>query len=453
MSNDTLVVLLHGVPIGVVRRRGGERLEFRYDGDYVAAFDALPLSLCMPVSRRTHPNRWIDPWLRGLLPDSEEVRKEWAKEYHISANSAFELLSTPVGHDCAGAVQFCEPSAVNWLSERGGHLRPLSESQVAARLRSLARDETAWLDSNLRLQFSLAGGQRKTALHFADGAWSVPWGDIPTTHILKPAIRGLRGSDINEHLCLTAARHLGLPAAQTTLGVFEDQTAVVVTRFDRPRIGGNVYRAHQEDLCQAFAVKPDDKYENGGGPSAPAGIAILRQHAAEHAHNDITRFVDALALNWLLGGTDAHGKNYSLLIDEYGVRLSPLYDVNSVLPYRVGRERSQELAMRVGSHYRLGDVTTRDWMALAREARLDGDATIERVLSLAARLPAALASAAADPDVRAVDATFADQLVERVSWWVNECVPRIESADLPVETPQRPASTTPTRPQLDDISP
>ena len=448
MSDDTLVVLLHGVPIGVVRRRVGGRLEFRYDAAYAEGSDAVPLSLCMPVSRRTHPDRWIGPWLWGLLPDSGDVRREWANEYHVSANSAFELLSTPVGRDCAGAVQFCEPSAVNWLAERDGDLHPLSEYHVAERLRSLARDETAWLDSNLRLEFSLAGGQRKTALHFADGAWSVPRGGIPTTHILKPAIRGLRGSDINEHLCLTAARHLGLPAAQTTLGVFEDQTAVVVTRFDRRRIDGTVYRAHQEDLCQAFAVKPADKYENGVGPNASAGITILRQHAGEHAHNDITRFVDALAVNWLIGGTDAHGKNYSLLIDEHSVRLAPLYDVNSVLPYRAGRERSQELAMPVGGHDRLGEVTTHDWMVLAREARLDGDATIERVLSLAARLPEALASAAADPAVQAVDATFANQLVERVSWWVNECVPRIESANLPAETATRRTSTTVLPPTL-----
>jgi serine/threonine-protein kinase HipA len=49
---------------------------------------------------------------------------------------------------------------------------------------------------------------------------------------------------------------------------------------------------------------------------------------------DVERFLKANIFNWLIGGTDAHAKNYSLLIgsgDE--VRLAPLYDFSSQLPY------------------------------------------------------------------------------------------------------------------------
>ena len=435
MSSATLVVVLGGVPIGEVRRSVGDQVEFRYDADYVASLDAVPLSLSMPVSRRAHTERRIGPWMWGLLPDSEDVRRVWARSYGVSAGSAFDLLSTPAGYDCAGAVQFCKPDDVNWLAGRGADPQPLSEYGVAERLRSLAGDGTPWLDGARRQQFSLAGGQRKTALHFADGAWSDPSGAVPTTHILKPAVRGLPRTDINEHLCLTAARRLGLAAAQTSLGIFEDQTAVIVTRFDRLRIGGEFRRAHQEDLCQALAVNPTHKYESDGGPGALASIGTLRQHTAEHAHDDVTRFVDALALNWLLGGTDAHAKNYSLLIGAYDIRLSPLYDVNSVLPYRVGSEHTQELAMRIGRHCLIGKITSHDWSTLARRARLDVDATIERVLSMPARLPAALAAAAADPAVRAVDPVFADRMVERVAGWVDECVSRVEAPNPSDATP------------------
>ena len=127
MNSATLAIILDGVPIGEIQRRGGERLEFRYDDNYRTSFDALPLSLCMPLSRRAHPDRWISPWLWGLLPDSEDVRKAWCKGTAASYDSAFEMLSTPIGYDCAGAVQFCKPDDVNWLAERGGDLEPLSE--------------------------------------------------------------------------------------------------------------------------------------------------------------------------------------------------------------------------------------------------------------------------------------------------------------------------------------
>ena len=45
------------------------------------------------------------------------------------------------------------------------------------------------------------------------------------------------------------------------------------------------------------------------------------------------RFADALIWNWIVGGTDAHAKNYSLLLSADQVRLAPLYDIASGLPY------------------------------------------------------------------------------------------------------------------------
>ena len=47
----------------------------------------------------------------------------------------------------------------------------------------------------------------------------------------------------------------------------------------------------------------------------------------------VRRFADALAWNWIIGGTDAHAKNYSLLLSGSDVRLAPLYDIASALPY------------------------------------------------------------------------------------------------------------------------
>jgi serine/threonine-protein kinase HipA len=43
----------------------------------------------------------------------------------------------------------------------------------------------------------------------------------------------------------------------------------------------------------------------------------------------VMRFFDALMVNWLICGTDAHAKNYSLLLAGRQVRLAPLYDVAS----------------------------------------------------------------------------------------------------------------------------
>src|SRR5581483_12024314 len=92
---------------------------------------------------------------------------------------------------------------------------------------------SAWRKSNDTGQFSLAGAQPKTALLYRDGRWGVPSGRIPTTHILKPPNDAFAGHAENEHICLRLASTLGLPTANSTVGKFKDEIAIVVERYDR----------------------------------------------------------------------------------------------------------------------------------------------------------------------------------------------------------------------------
>ncbi len=82
----------------------------------------------------------------------------------------------------------------------------------------------------------------------------------------------------------------------------------------------------------------------------------------------------ALAFNYLIGGTDAHAKNYSLLFGAGGnIRLAPLYDISSALPYPQLQKRKIKMAMKIGSHYRWWDIQLRDWQATAEDMHLDAD--------------------------------------------------------------------------------
>jgi len=70
-----------------------------------------------------------------------------------------------------------------------------------------------------------------------------------------------------------------------------------------------------------------------------------------------------------VANTDAHAKNYSLLIHIGGeVRLAPLYDVSCALPWpRVVQHFAQNIA---GKKRRPGDVDARHWDAIARASNL-----------------------------------------------------------------------------------
>src|SRR5207248_10152473 len=140
------------------------------------------------------------------------------------------------------------------------------------------------------------------------------------------------------------------PAAASSVARFGGETAIVVERYDRVRVGREVVRVHQEDMCQALAELPTRKYENEGGPGTRAIVDLLREHSRRGVE-DVATFLGGLAFNWLVAGTDAHAKNYSVLIGAGGVRLAPLYDVASALPYRGVQLQKLALAMKIGGKY------------------------------------------------------------------------------------------------------
>ena len=418
---DSLVVIMEGSVVGTLVRSGGGRLRFDYDEGHRTQLHASPLSLSMPTQIRSHPDAVITPWLWGLLPDNDLVLSRWAREFHVSASSPFSLLSTPIGRDCAGAVQFVSSSEVEAVLKGSGHVTWLSEDDVAQRLRELRQDSTAWLGKNFSGQFSLAGAQAKTALLFKDGRWGVPSGSTPTTHILKPAVAGLDDHDLNEHLCLDAARRAGLLAVRTSVHHFGEESAVIVERYDRFLREDQVVRIHQEDFCQALGVVPSKKYQNEGGPGPLDMVELLRgamsQSVAEAA---VGHFVDALIWNWLIAGTDAHAKNYSLLLAGDEIRLAPLYDVASALPYGA-HEKKLRLAMKIGDDYEVYPARN-NWPKLSRQLGLDADALRDRVLELGRIAPDAFAEAASRPDVRALRRPITSELVHLVAERASRCV-------------------------------
>ena len=323
MAGDRLTVVLSGCPIGEIERLRPGALRLRLTDDHLADPGATPLSVSMPPVDQVYGDARVAPWLWGLLPDNADVLGRWGRNFGVSTSSPFPLLATPIGHDCAGAVQFCDPDRVDDLLGRAGEIEWLTDADVGARIRTLRADSTSWLGPGFAGQFSLGGAQAKTALHRAGSRWGVPTGSTPTTHIVKPAVVGFDDQHLNEHLCMATARALGMRAADTEIGVFDDETAIVVERYDRTTRNGAWTRIHQEDVCQALSVPPARKYQADGGPT-PAHIAeLLRTSVAHHAETDVWRLADALAFNWLIAGTDAHAKNYSLLLAGTQVRLAP----------------------------------------------------------------------------------------------------------------------------------
>ena len=386
----------------------------RYNSDYPA--DATPLSPSLSVVGGEYTHADVAPFIAGLLPDNDQVLDRWGRLFGVSPRNAFAIL-THVGSDCAGAVQFVPSDSVGELDS--GALEPLTVTTIAQMLRDLRTDPYTWQQPSVGRggHFSLAGAQTKFALHRTTDGWARPSGRIPTTHIFKPAIPGIAHHDLNEHLCLQAARRLGLLAASSELARFDDERVLVVERYDRRRVDGKLRRLHQVDMCQALGMMPDLKYQRDGGPS-PADI-ITTIHSVFAGTAAIDRFVRALVFNWLIAGTDAHAKNYGLVLSGTNAGLAPLYDVSSALMMPEWNWHKWELAMRINKQGRFKYLRIEDWKKFATSAGVDFAVIEGAIATYASTIVEAVADAARpmdlDADERAFVARFTDALAEHIS--------------------------------------
>ena len=430
-----LEVLVHGKRAGAAVGSRAGRATFSYSDEYLADRHSTPLSASIPLVAGQHD---IDSWLEGLLPDNLEVRREWRRRFGIKGNSAMAILASPVGLDCAGAVQFCAEDEIGDLVVRGGDIDWLTEERLVALVKSLRDRRTTWHgpgSSNFG-RFSLSGAQAKTAVVLSGGQYGIPTGSEPSTHIIKPTMSDpdLPDQALNEHICLQTASNLGLPAVQTQIANFGSIQGIVITRFDRfADADGQTARIHQEDMCQALGVHPDNKYQNDGGPSPQQIAESIRRHSSQ-PDGDARRFLDALIYNWVIVGTDAHAKNYSFLLRGGTLRFAPLYDIASVLPYEqdwhsVNRVK---LAMKIGRKYTVAKADRYSaWHDTAESMGFDGDEAVARAEDLARRTPAAL-----DQTLQSLPAEFADseviqKLADRIEGRSSHCTGLSRMAGTP----------------------
>ncbi|MFT4028671.1 MAG: HipA domain-containing protein [Protaetiibacter sp.] len=377
MTDRSLEVFLDGRRCGELTQSRDGNLTFSYELGYRESDDATPLSLSMPLAAVTHRKRAVLPFLHGLLPDSEEALSAIARRYSVSPNNPFALIEH-IGADVAGAIQIVPPGFLSPdATETRAQLRRVSEDEVTTMLDRTVAEYTEgapYYDAVGR--FSLAGAQPKIALHrMTDGSWAVPEDATPTTHILKPVVGRFRRIDVVEQLTLHAAGVLGNEVSASELVRIGEWDVLVSTRYDRKKVDGRWVRLHQEDLCQALSVPPAKKYQHrDGGPGVADIAGLIRSLPLDADRRAVGEaFYRAFVFNVVAGCTDAHAKNYSLLLHERSVRLAPLYDLLSYAAYWDGSARI-ESAMSVRGEYSLRQITPAMLEQEGRRFGLDADA-------------------------------------------------------------------------------
>jgi serine/threonine-protein kinase HipA len=377
-----LIVYLNRDAVGTLTQDASGLLGYFYDPAWLENPGAMPLSRSLPLREEPFHGKHARPFFAGILPE-EGPRQQIAEILGVSERNDFAILER-IGGECAGAVSLL-PEGAPLPEASEPRLRQLSEAELQEIVAELPRRPLLAGREGVRL--SLAGAQGKLPVIIDGSAVSLPLGNTPSTHIIKPEPDRFPGLAAAEVLCMTLAKSVGLAVPVVSRRLIGGRPCLVVQRYDRT-VGpdGAVQRIHQEDFCQAMGFPPERKYQQEGGPLLRDCIAMLREWSTAPVL-DISDFLNAVIFNMLIGNADAHGKNYSLLYRQGERRLAPCYDLVCTLAWP---ELSKTPAMKIGQCDSLDAITPVHWQKMTTEARLGWPMVRERLADLCRALQTAL---------------------------------------------------------------
>ena len=334
----------------------------------------------------------------GLLPEGFP-RKALAKDIQRDEKDYVSILAE-LGSECLGAIQIGEyqenrePEYVRMTSEE---VKELADEGVT---KSVSLIKKAHL--------SLTGASGKVGLYYdpSDQSWFLPKGTAPSTHIVKQSHIRLNEIVVNEQLALLTAQKLGIVTPNSFIvsrdGKDDKNILFATKRYDRIISGRSKvisglkvpFRLHQEDFAQALGISSENKYELNDEHYLKRMMDLIRNYSADPM-TDMLKLWDAVIFGYILGNTDGHLKNYSLIYssDMKTVRLAPIYDVVATTIYK---ESTRNMAFAINGKKSLDDIGISDFEREAKSIGISQKITVNRLKYFTENFEQALETSASE---------------------------------------------------------
>ncbi len=338
-------------PMGWFGHEAGEYF-FKYDAQWLEQPGGYVLAPQFALVATRFAGSLVRSFFENLLPEGTALDDVIAA-LSLRDPSAFELLGQ-LGKELPGVLSLLPEEGQPAVLQQ---YRELPYTELSKRIRS----QKPLLVSNEQATMSLAGAQEKMGLRFDKRSklLSESIGTSPTTHILKPDTRQVRyqASAVNEYACMKLAKALKLPVNDVWF-LRVPEPVYLVERYDRVNAAGHIVGLHQFDGCQLLGHGSGWKYERQGGlVSVPKLVAALR--ALPVRGSDLLKLQYWVMFNYLIGNSDAHAKNISVLVGEKMFGLAPFYDLLCVRAYG-----DASLALYIGDEDTFDAVGAHSWEAL-----------------------------------------------------------------------------------------
>ncbi len=382
-----LNVYLYGKKAGVLSEDDLGYLNFQYDKDSIA-----PVSVRMPIQADVYDKNYAEPFFDNLTPEGDAL-SIIADKFHISADNTFSILDK-IGGDCAGAISLYYGEKPDDIAS----VPALIDDESLTRIIESLPNNPLLTGIQNAPRLSLAGAQSKFAVvRTDDNKYYRSNENYPTTHIIKIANDRFPKLLQNELFCMRLARlaiggNVKPGTVNTRLKQVKNHKYLEIERYDRHKNTIDekwdnlilwqkfkIERLHQEDFCQVLGVLAKRKYQSDGGPKARDVHSALLKYSSQKAI-DSYKFIELMMFNYLIGNTDAHAKNFSLLhVDTNGrIILAPGYDLLSTEVYSENNI-SHETAMTINGKGKYEAVTKKDWQEFYSQLNLNPLATMSEM--------------------------------------------------------------------------
>ncbi|UTY23002.1 HipA domain-containing protein [Treponema denticola] len=229
--------------------------------------------------------------------------------------------------------------------------------------------------------YTIPGVQKKLSLHLSKEVYPrLTVVNYPTGYILKPQVKEFRALPEAEHIVMSMADKAKIRTVPHALVKSKDSYAYITKRIDRVfSKDSNVKLIAMEDFCQLDLRLTQDKYK---GSCERCGNIIKKY--SSRSGLDMTELFYRLVFSFIVGNSDMHLKNFSLIESEYGsgeYHLSPAYDllpVNVIMP-----EDKEEFALPINGKKR--NIHRKDFLIFAAGcgiAKLAAEKMIEQLISM-----------------------------------------------------------------------
>ena len=396
MRELSVYIELNGIQTLVGKIAGASYLDarFRYEQEYLDNKDAAAISISLPLQQEAFSPAKTKNFFESLLPEgfSRKAVANWMK---ADENDYISILAE-LGKECLGAIKIVEGQD----DEVSGY-----ELLSAQRVKALAAEgATKSTEILLETHLSLTGASGKVGLYYnaADKTWYLPKGDAPSTHIVKQSHVRHKQIVLNEQLCIQTAKRIGITVPESFIvshGSQADEDILYATaRYDRPLSNNKEldglkcpYRLHQEDFAQALGIFAADKYEKTPSGYMARMFELLRNNSSNPIEDQIA-LLRIIIFNYLIGNTDCHVKNFSLLYSEdlKSKRLAPAYDLVATRVYRT----TSDMSFYIGDELNISKINRSKFEMVASEIGLSGNLVLRNFDDVANKLEKAMADAA-----------------------------------------------------------